>query len=422
MPSWSTLQRLLHLSWRNIFRNRRRTVLTLGILMIGCAGMMVIGGLFMGITEGLRDQFIHSQTGHLQLNASGYYQFGSRAPLEYLIKDSEKIQREIESVEGVSYVVPRLRLAGMASSDKASVAVLAAGVDPLLERRMGSLKARNSKSSSIRIMEGRDLDPRNEDDAILGQGLIAALNLKVGDMVMFLTTREEGAVDGGPFRIVGTFQTFSKDADDRSMKINLSAAQKILGAKGALHSFQILLNDTNGTERVRAALVKHFENSKTSIEIHTWEELAEYYRQTRTLFDKIYQVILFVFCVVFFFSIGNTVTMALLERVREFGTMMAMGNSRGTILAVILMESVFLGLIGGGGGVALGWLSAHLISSSGIEMMPPQGVEPHLVMIILTPKLFIQAFLLALVASVTSAFLPAYRTIKLKVVEALGHV
>lgn len=210
MPSWSTLRRLIHISWRNIFRNRRRTFLTLGVLAFGCAGMMIIGGFFISIMDGFRDQFVHSQTGHLQVNAPDYYQYGSRAPLEYLMKNPDVIRREIESAPGVAYVVPRLKLAGMASSDKASVAVLVTGTDPDLENRMGSSKAENSKIPSIQIVEGRALTAADEGGALLGQGLMTALNLKIGDYVTFLTTREEGAIDGGPFRIVGTFQTIDR--------------------------------------------------------------------------------------------------------------------------------------------------------------------------------------------------------------------
>src|SRR5436190_21442119 len=115
------LLRLFKIAWRNLFRNKRRSLLTLLIMVIGSTGMILVGGFLDNIIEGLREQYIHSQSGHLQINALGYFENGAGAPFDYLIKDAAGVQKKIEDNPHVLFAVPRLKLSGMASSDNTSM-------------------------------------------------------------------------------------------------------------------------------------------------------------------------------------------------------------------------------------------------------------------------------------------------------------
>lgn len=417
------LKRLLQISWRNVFRNKRRSFLTLMILVLGCTGLILVGGFFQNLMEGYREQFIHSQTGHLQVNRAGYFKMGASAPLDYLMPDAESVRRQVEAFPGVDYTVPRLKFGGMASTENASVAVLAVGTDAVAERKMGSAKAGNVEHSSTRIVAGQDLDPSDGEGVLLGKGLAEALNVGVGDRLTFLTTRKAGAIDGAEMRVRGVFETIAKDFDDRAMKMNLATGQRLLDAPDQIHSFLVLLDDTALTEATQDLLRHQFLRDKKSLEVLTWEEQGLFYRQSKEMLLRIYSIIQLIICVIFVFSIANTINMALFERIREFGTMMAIGNGRATIFMTIFLEAAILGALGSLLGMAMGVGLAHVISAIGIEMPPPpQSSTGYFAMITVNRELIFQTFALSMLATVISSILPAYRASRFRIVHALGYV
>ncbi|KAB2838780.1 ABC transporter permease [bacterium] len=417
------LKRLLQISWRNVFRNKRRSFLTLMILVLGCTGLILVGGFFQNLMEGYREQFIHSQTGHLQVNRAGYFKMGASAPLDYLMPDAESVRRQVEAFPGVNYTVPRLKFGGMASTENASVAVLAVGTDAVAERKMGSAKAGNVEHSSTRIVAGQDLDPSDGEGVLLGKGLAEALNVGVGDRLTFLTTRKAGAIDGAEMRVRGVFETIAKDFDDRAMKMNLATGQRLLDAPDQIHSFLVLLDDTALTEATQDLLGHQFLRDKKSLEVLTWEEQGLFYRQSKEMLLRIYSIIQLIICVIFVFSIANTINMALFERIREFGTMMAIGNGRATIFMTIFLEAAILGALGSLLGMAMGVGLAHVISAIGIEMPPPpQSSTGYFAMITVNRELIFQTFALSMLATVISSILPAYRASRFRIVHALGYV
>ncbi|MFO1464240.1 MAG: FtsX-like permease family protein [bacterium] len=418
----AAFSKLLLIAWRNIFRNKRRCFLTISILVLGCTGLILIGGFFDNMIEGFAEVFIHSQTGHLQVNAKGYQQKGARAPMDFLLNDVEQVEKIIMKNPAVTLIAPRLKFQGMVSSGETAVAVMALGVDSVAENKMGSFQTSGENMPSTNIVAGRDLDRDDLYGVIVGKGLLDALGLKVGDGVSFLTTRREGALDGSEFHIRGVFETFIKDFDDRALKMNLKAAQGILGLNEEVHSLLVILDDTRKTERVRAELANALNLDKANLEMLSWVEQGQYYRQSKELLWQIYAIIQVIISIIFFFSIANTINMILLERMREFGTMMAVGNSRGVIFAMIFLETALLGLLGSVLGLLVGSGLAELVSMVGIPIHPPQAAANYYCTITLSGPLLLKTFALSMVASLLSAIIPAYRVSHYPIIHALGYV
>ncbi|HEX5035724.1 MAG TPA: FtsX-like permease family protein [bacterium] len=419
----TAIRRLIGIAWRNVFRNKRRSLLTLAVLGFGCVGMILIGGFFDNILQGLRDQIIHSQTGHLQVSALGYFDKGVTDPYAYLLRDVPAVAARIERVPHVLFTVPRLQVSGMASAGDATVPVTLLGTDADREKRMGSVKAGNSKTASVHIEEGRDLEVSDPYGAVLGKGLLSALGLKVGDSVTVLTTRESGAIDSAQYVVRGAFSTVMKDVDDRVMKVNIASARKLAGLGVVAHTLLAVLDDASRTEEIRDVLVHAFRESGFALEIRTWNEVQPAYGQSRQMLDRVFGVIQVIIAVVFFFSVANTLNMGLLERVKEFGTMRAIGNGRTLVFLTILLEVVFLGLVGAALGLAIGSGAAGIVSALGIEMPPPpQGSSPYLAMISLSVPLLVRTFLIASFATLLSGIGPALHVARMRIVEALGYV
>lgn len=419
----TAFQKLFKISWRNIFRNKRRSLLTFAVLVIGSSGLILIGGFFDNILTGLREQFIHGQSGHIQVARRDYFAKGVTSPLDYLMRDVRALQTEVESLPHVQFTVPRLVFNAMASSDRTNVAVAVLGTDAERERRMGDYDAQNMDVPTVHILTGENLSADDPYGAILGKGLASALGLKVGDPVSVVTTRQAGAIDSASYRVRGIFETIMKDVDDRLMKVNLGTSQRLLGLSDEVHTLLVLLDETERTEGFRQLLAARLGISTRGLELRTWEEAGDYYRQSKAMLDRIFVVIQLIVCVVFLFSIANTLNMALHERIREFGTMMAIGNGRPTIFGIILLEAFFMGLLGAVLGLLIGAGAAHAVSAMGIEMPPPpMGSNPYRAMISLSEPLLARTFLTALGATVVSAVPAACRFCRFRVVEALGYV
>lgn len=413
---------LLMIAWRNIFRNKRRALLTLSILVLGCSGLVVVGGFFQNMIEGFGEVFIHSQTGHIQINAKGYHLHGTRAPLDFLIEDDKPIREILSANPRVSYAVPRLKLQGMASTGETGIAVLALGVDPILEKRMGQFQTSHRNVASTNIVEGSDLDASDPYGVVVGKGLLQSLGLKVGDSLNFLTARKAGALDGAELRVRGVFETFIKDFDDRSMKMNLKTAQDILGLPNQIHSLLVILEDTADTETAKAELEGALKNRGVAAELFTWVEQGQYYRQSKDLLRQIYMTIQLIMCTIFFFSVANTTNMILSERMREFGTMMAMGNGRGVIFGMIFLETSILGLLGSGLGLLFATGVGYLLSAVGIPMQPPQASGVYICTISLSPEIYLQTFAISMGSTLLSSLIPGYRAAHFKIIHALGYV
>ncbi len=413
---------LLRIAFRNLFSHKRRTILTLLIISCGASGIILLGGFFNGMVTGLREKFIHSQTGHMEVNAQGYFRKGVSAPFDYLMSRPDEVKKELASVPGVSSVIPRLKFSGIASSEKTGIPVIVLGVDPEGERQMGSYVHSHGASSSVRITDGQDLDDQDPQGVLLGKGLLKAIGLHVGDSLTLITTKANGALDGAEYHVRGTFETISKDFDDRVMKVPVTAARALIGESDAVHSYLVLLNSTALTQGVANELVRRFQEKRMNLEVIPWEQQADYYRSVKALFDKIYGTLLVIVGLVVILSIANTVNMAILERVREFGTMMAIGNSRLVVFGVIVLETSVMAMIGAACGLLLGGLLAVLISRFGIALPQPQGSGYFLVNIVLSPKILMQSFITAVVAAALSSLTPAYRACHFRIIEALGYV
>ncbi|HKX11886.1 MAG TPA: FtsX-like permease family protein [bacterium] len=425
MKSDGPFFRLLKIAAKNVLRNKRRSALTLLIIVVGSASLLLVGGFFENLLFSLKQTFIHSQSGHFQISRTGYFEKGSITPFNYLIQDAAKISGMIEKALPGAYTVPRIKFGGMLSSDRDSVAVIALGVDPRSESRMGSYKNHSLHRATTNIVEGKDLDESDPYGIVLGSGLIKSLNLKIGDHVSFITTRQEGAVDGADFHIRGVFETILKEVGERVVKVPLVSAQNILGLPGQVNSFLVVADGEKDLDAASQALKSALLADNASYEVIPWEAQSLMYKQTKRFFDNFFWILKFIISVIFIVSVANTINMALFERMREYGTMMAIGNSRPTIFTVIVMEAAILGLIGATLGILIGLGMAELIPTTGVRMPPPPTTgttDWYRIYFHIYPKLMLQVFSIAFLSTLLSSLIPAYRASHFRIVQALGYV
>lgn len=398
---------MLKLALRNLFRQGTRTLLTLFAVVFGVAGLILGGGFVEGVLGQLREGTIHSQLGHLQIARAGYAEFGRREPFDYLMPDPQAIAAIPAAWPGVLDTLTRVSFTALANYGRADLPVLAEGVQPDREVRLGSF---------ITVVDGRHLRDDDDNGVVLGKGVARFLKLGPGDPLRLIATTPDGAVNSLEFRVVGIFQSFSRDYDDRALRIPLAAAQELLVSSGA-HTVVLSLADTALTESMALRLATSL---PAGHEVKRWYELADFYQKTEALYRQQFGVLQFIVLIMVLLSVANSVNMAIFERTGEFGTLLAIGQRRSAVFRLILLEYVLLGAFGALVGLTLGALAALGITALDIPMPPQPGSDvSYNAVVPLVPGVLTQAFVVGWLACVVAALLPGRRAARLPVVEAL---
>lgn len=396
------------LAFHNIFRHKVRTFLTLAVIVFGVAGMILTGGFVEDVFIQLQEATIHSQLGHLQLYRTGYSEQGRRNPYQYMIDDSTQLIDRVAELPHVSDVLLRVNFSGLANNGRADLNIIGEGVQPDKEARLGTV---------MTIVSGRQLAATDVYGVAVGEGVARALQLKPGDYLTLLVSTTDGALNSLESEVVGVFQTFARDYDNRAVRIPLEAAQDLVGTT-SVHRAVISLDATEKTDAVAERLRLMFPPHE--YEIKTWYEIADFYRKAVDLYRRQFQVLQLIILLMVLLSVANSVNMAVYERVGEFGTMMALGNRQADIFRLVLQENMLLGLLGACLGVVLGVVLAWAISGIGIEMPPPPNSDiGYTAYIRLVPQVIFMAFGVGAAATLLAALLPAYRVARLPVAEAL---
>lgn len=421
--------KFLLLAFRNVFRNRRRTVMTLLMVGGGVAGLLLVGGFFAFMFRGLRESTIRTGLGHIQIFNAEHFRRDEVHVLDTGISNWRQVAAATQSAKHVRGVAPRIEFYGMLSNGVKSSVFMGSAVDPDAEHRMGF---------DPRILSGRGLagNANGDVEALVGTGVARSMSVKVGDGLTILAVTADGALNGIDVQIVGIVSTGFKDLDDRYLRIALPSAQRLLQSD-RVTNLVVGLDKTENTDAVAAEIAPRLRVTNESLSggtaglagqsqeltLKKWIELAAYYKQVRTLFSGIF---LFLGIIVFFMVLMasvNTLLMSMFERTREIGTMLAMGTPRRWIVALFMVEATVTGILGATVGVVGGNLLGMGLNASGLHLPAPPGTSFDMLFNVLhVPSLMIGSSLMVIVSLALASILPAIRASRLQIAEALAHV
>jgi len=402
------------LALRNIFRNKRRTSITFLSIISGMIGIIIFGGFVEYTFWGLRESTIKTQLGHVQIYKKGYSEKGIAQPNQFLLKDSEDIIQALKSIKKINVITKRLSASGLLSNGEKTLSCKVIGVEIDQESEFSNFET---------ITDGTQLDESNsQEGGVMGIELMKALGTKVGDYVTLLTTTEDGALNAIEFKVIGVAQTGSQEYDSVFVKLPLVKVQNLLGTQ-SVEKMMILLNATEDMDVFIPILNRVIIDKKLDIEFKTWNELAIFYNKVVGVYKGIFKVISIIIGVIILFSVTNTLMMSIFERVREIGTLRAIGTTQKGILKLFVMEGFLLGVIGGALGLIVAILISNIINfSGGIYIPPPPGMSRGYIAFILTPlPLLLFSFTFTVIVTTVSSLYPAYQASRLKIVDALGH-
>lgn len=407
---WIFLPRL---ALRSMLRNPRRTALTYFAMMVGVVGVMLFGGFASYTFVALREETIRSGMGHLQVYRTGYSENAVAEPERYLIADFASAERTIREVPGVRAVGGRLGFSGLISTGERTLSCVAECSVPERETHL---------TSRPRIIAGQTLRTNGQSGVVIGSELARALQVKVGGSVTLLTTTPTGMMNAADVDVVGIARMANKEFDRMLVRMPLSLGQRLMNT-AAVEKVVVVLERTEDTARVAAALKTGFAESGLLLEVRTWYELSDFYRAVVQMYNGIFGVIKGIIAAMFIFGIANTMTMSLSERVREIGTLRAIGTRKSGIIGLFLCEGLLLGVTGAALGLAAGMVIAWIINALGGFYIPPPPAfnVGYYTLILVEPDVLVYGFVSTVLVATLSSVYPAWRAANLPVVEALAH-
>jgi len=399
------------LAWRNIWRNSRRSILTI-LAIVFASGLLVFMLSFQfGAYEDMIDSSVRLSTGHVQVQAEGYQK---RPEMHKVIENPSPLLEGIAGLEGVYAVTSRSETFALAAGAERSRGVMVSGVRAGVERRISSLPGQ--------IREGRYLQDGDSDVAVIGALGAERLKIGVGDECTLIGQGRDGSVAATVVIIVGIFRTGIDEFDRSAIQIPFSDFDSVFSMEGSAHRL-VIITENLADDRPVAAAVRMMPGVEGLV-VLTWDELTPGLRQSIEL-DLIGGVIMYaILVIVVAFSILNTFFMAIFERTREFGVLMAIGTKPLRLVKIMLLESLAMTCVGLAAGMVLGVAATLFFSYYGIsmgdssELMAQYGLADRLY-----PRLSVMSILIgpAIISVVTfiTALVPALKIVSMRPVAAL---
>ncbi len=405
---------------RNLARNRRRTLLSLLIVAAGTIMILLTTGFVRFSFEGLREAIIHGGLGQIEVTPRSDIEESGPSPERPGLPGMqgwEALRIEIEAMHHVLAAGAVVQFTGMLSKGERTTAVLAVANEPERERRMRfDVKLRGGVGLP-------DAPPSEGEDAVL-LGTILARNLgaETGDALTLLGITTDGTLNALDLRVAGLITTGLQDVDSRIVKMHLTSAQRLLGTQN-ISSLVVGLDDTSRTPEIQAALERRLGGWEPSLAVVNWKTRAPFYGQVESLYLGIFWFLGSVIFVLVCLSTSNTLMMSIMERVREIGMLLAVGTSRTQVAAIVLLEALWLGLLGALAGDLLGIALVTGINGLGIQMPAPPGATGGIELQLATaPGDFAATVLLMLVILGIAAAVPVGISVRLRIADALRHV
>jgi putative ABC transport system permease protein len=411
----------IKIAFRNLCKNRRRSFFTILAIGLGYAAVNVFGGFTAYIFTSLRDGYIYALgSGHLTIFKKGFLTRGKLSPVHYLLSaaETQSIKEVLQGFSGVVLVTPQLHISGLLSNGEVSTIFIAAGRVP------SDLRAINSHAQGtigrLNLYTGKPLEDDIPYGIGLSSGLAEQLQLNLDSNAVAMAPTVSGQINALDVQVFQIFDSAIEVLNDKLMSVPLAFAQSLYDTS-SVDRLTVLLNDTEQTEPMRAALTHAFAQHGLDVEVKTWQELAILYNKVKDMFDIIF---LFIFVIVFIIammSVINTISMAVMERIREIGTLRAVGVKRNGIVHLFAIESAMLGLFGSMVGIGLTLISWIIVRVLEPSWMPPIITQRLPLEIHLVPEYVLLSIPLLVILSVGAASFPARRAAHQSIVDALGH-
>lgn len=409
---------LLNLAWRNIWRNKRRSFIIIAAIAIGLLCGLFASAVMFGMADSFVSSTIDRDIGHMQFHTKT---FEDDKLITDTIPQTNKILSDLNNRTNVSGTAARIIIEGMISSATSSGAVRITGIDPDSEKLVTSVHKQ--------IFEGGYFESEEPSQIILGYKLAENLGIRERSKVVLSFQGLNGEIIYGAFRVTGIFRTESTMFDRSTLFVRNNDILKLIGNEQTNgesvnnsidHQIVIKMNSVADVDTLYTQLKSEYKN----LSVKSWKELSPDIKLMDELVGVQLNIFLGIILFALLFGITNTMLMSVLERVREFGVLMAIGMKRRRVFVMIIVETITLSLVGGVVGMILASAAIAYFGYSGIDLSAfAAGFSEWGLESILYPTLpinfYISITIMILLTAVASAVYPAVKAIRLKPANAI---
>ncbi len=399
----------LKFAWRNLWRNKRRTLITTASIFFG----VILSTVMSSMQEGSYAMYIRTivnfYSGYIQVHSKGYWK-------DKIINNSleySKVKSELTRVKGITAISPRLENYALASSEEITKGVMVIGISPANEDGITNL--------SKRIVKGKYLI-NGDNGVVVGSALAKYLKLDVNDTLVLLSQGYHGIGAAGKYPVEGIIKQPSPELDRTVVYMNLTNCQDLFSAPDRLTSIVIMVKNNNEMPAVKNELISKL---GSDYEVMDWKEINSILMKQIDSDRASGMIIKGVLYMIIAFGIFGTVLMMMMERRKEFGVIVAIGMQKYKLSYVLILETILLGLVGVIAGIAASipvtwYFTLHPIPLTGqaAETMLQMGFEP-IMSFSMTPSVFFNQGITILIFTMIIGLYPLFNINRLKIIDAL---
>lgn len=401
---------LLKIAWRNIWRNKTRSFVVMGAVIVGIWSILFLMGMVNGMIESYVNKAIKNEVSHIKINQPDYIKNNE---VKYYIDHVSKKIELIDTMAGVKVASARTKFNAMISSSHSGRGVSVVGIDPSQEVMVSGVHEY--------MKEGAYLKDDDKNKIIISARTAAKLKVKIRSKIVLTFQDMEHEITMGAFRIVGIFDTGNNPYDESVVFVRSADINRILGTNDIAHEIAVLINNLDDLEIIQSKIKQIF----PALLVRNYKEVQpelELFQQQIKMSGVIYMII---FMLALVFGIVNTMMMAVLERIKELGMLMAIGMNRFKVFLMIVLETLLLTLIAAPIGLVLGYLTTLYYHTHGLNLffyskqaMSQFGFD-NTIYTSVPKEIYLQIVVAITITALIGSLYPAWKAIRLRPVDAI---
>ena len=405
-----SVQLIFSLAWRNLWRNKRRTLVILFAIVLGVWAMIITAAFMRGMVFQMLEDTVDNLAGHVQIHHALYLD----DPVIANVFIPDATTAEITSDPRVSMWSDRIRLPAVVLSERETTGITLLGVDPERESRISFI--------GDAIVEGRFLESPADNGVVIGRGLAEKLETGVGKRIVLMSQDRKNEIADRGFRIVGIFDAPLDPTEKAFLFVGKETAAKMLGLTKEVSEIVLRVHDPDTVD----SLVADVDDLDKQLDVMSWLEVEPYLELMIKMMDSSMFIWYLIVFLAMAFGIINTLLMAVFERTREFGLFQALGQKPRFILFQVWLEAILMIIVGLAVGNLVSWLSL-LATGDGIDVsMFARGMEmlnmSNIIPFVITRDDLITANVTVTVLGMLTGLYPAWRASRLVPADALTRI
>jgi putative ABC transport system permease protein len=404
------MKTLLKISWRNVWRNTRRSLVMIIAIAIGLWGGIFVSALSSGLIDQRFNLSVKQHISHIQIH---HEDFLKDRHVKFSIDEWTELRAMLESDASVVAFSGRTLADGMLATASMTVGVGIIGVDADMEA--------NTSGLVNNVMEGSYFDEEWRNPVLVGKKLADKIKVQEGSRLVLTFQNADSELVAAAFRVAGIYRTSNTMLDERNVYVLQSDLVSYIGQHTIINEVALLTDELERVDELKDKYVSHF----PALSIRTWSEISP---ELAYMQEMAQAMLFFVIAIILFalaFGLVNTMLMSVFERTRELGMLMAVGMNRRRVFGMIMFETTFLTFIGAIGGVVLSLVSIQLFKTTGIDLSAVGGDSlndfgfPSVIYPQLQVSFFGMLLVLVVITALLTSIYPALKALRLKPAEAV---